>query len=187
MSVKEPGWHTVTLNPIPLAASTDTSSTILLLPLSLVRPSSVLWRRQASRSSAHFFYFAAKINPKKHHGSTPSLLRFPRHHDIHDRKTPRSRLQVSKFASECCPSGQEEGTVAGSQRTSAVDVWPRPEPLGGQGKPTIPPPPWSPVIMYPSGELDSFAACVLPLGGGECDKTLRRSTGALDRYSGRLG
>ena len=60
-------------------------------------------------------------------------------------------------------------------------AWPRPKPLGGWGNPMIPPPPWSPVIMYPSGELNSFPACVPPLGGGECDEISRRSTDALDR------
>ena len=43
----------------------------------------------------------------------------------------RCCIQISKFASECYPSGQEEGTVTGSQHTSAVATWPRPEPLGG--------------------------------------------------------
>ena len=67
ISVKEPGWHTVTLNPIPLTASTDTSSTILLLFFSLVRPSSASPFVRAGKQvdpSAHFFYFAAKINPQ---------------------------------------------------------------------------------------------------------------------------
>ena len=65
ISVKEPGFHTVTLNAIPLTASTVTSSTILLLPLSLVRPSSASPFVRAGKQvdpSAHFFYFAAKIN-----------------------------------------------------------------------------------------------------------------------------